>query len=117
MTYDFGDAGSVGAWGEFVHQSGRHVIDHPAAGTASNDTNYVLAGGQYSFWKLTARYNVSHADYKSVDIEETLHVPGLGVAVNEHITVLSELSHWRQYTPTGTVKYNDSLNVTLSGRF
>lgn len=117
VTYDLGEAGSVGAWGEFVHQSGRHVIDHPAAGTASNNTNYVLAGGQYSFWKLTARYNFSNANYKSVDIKETLHVPGLGVAVNEQITVLGELAHWRQYTPAGTIKYNDSLNVTLSGRF
>lgn len=117
VTYDLGQAGAAGVWGEFVHQSGRHVIDHPAAGSASNDTDYILAGGQYSFWKLTARYNFSTANYSEVDIRESLHVPGLGIAVNEHITILGELAHWRQYTPQGTVRYNDSVNVTLSGRF
>lgn len=117
LTYHLGDAGSFGVWGEFLHQSGRHVIDHPAAGVASENTDYFLVGGQYSFWKLTARYNVSHAKYESVDIDETLQVPGLGIAVNEHLTVLGELAHWRQFTPQGKVRYNDSLNITLSGRF
>ncbi len=117
FTYDLGDAGSTGIWGEYVHQSGRHVVDHPETGNASNDTDYFLVGAQYSLWKLTLRYNFSHANYKTVDIEETLHVPGIGFAFNEHLTLLTELAHWRQDTPTGRIPYNDSVNVTLSGRF
>lgn len=117
FKYDFSGAGAVGVWGEYVHQTGKHVVDHPAEGTASNNTHYFLAGAQYTFWKLTARYNISHANYDSVNVKETLQVPGLGIAVHEHLTLLGELARWRQYTPTGKIPYNDSLNITLAGRF
>jgi hypothetical protein len=117
LTSDLGDAGSFGVWGEYLHQAGRHVIDHPAEASGSDDTDYFLAGAQYSFWILTARYNLSHANYRGAGIKETLQVPGLGVNIHEHLTLLGELAHWRQFTSQGRIPYNDSVNITLHGRY
>jgi hypothetical protein len=117
FIYSFGDSGALGAWGEFLHQDGRHVIDHPAVGLASKNVNYFLAGAEYSYWRITARYNVSHADYKDANTTEILHVPGLGVKVNDNVSVLGEYAYWRQKTPSTTVPYDTAVNITLSGHY
>lgn len=126
-THAFGEAGSVGVWGEFLHQAGAHTDAHPFPGDAtatppvpgqgSGDNNYVLAGAEYSFWRLTARYNVSYVNYGDVDVSELLHVPGLGLKANDHLNLLGEFVVWRQNTPTGNIPYDTSVNVTLHGRF
>jgi hypothetical protein len=40
------------------------------------------------------RYNVSYADYHDVDVTELMHVPALGFAANEHLSLLAEYVHW-----------------------
>jgi hypothetical protein len=117
FTYSLGDAGNFGVWGEYLHQDGRHVVDHPLVGGASKNTHYALVGGEYNFWKLTARYNVSYADYRSVSVSEIMHVPALRYAFNEHLGILGELVIWRQHTPTADIKYDTSSNLTLNGQF
>lgn len=126
-THSFGDLGAIGVWGEFLHQNGAHTNAHPfpgdptatppVSGQGSADNNYVLAGAEYSFWKLTARYNVSYVNYGDVNVSEILHVPGLGINANEHLNLLGEFVVWRQDTPTGEVPYDTSVNITLHGRF
>lgn len=117
FTYDLAESGAFGVWGEFTNQSGRHVVDHPAAGAASEKISYFQVGAEYTYWRLVARYNVSHGDYADADTTELLHVPGLGFTINEHLNLLGEYVVWRQKTPTGTVPYDTSLNITLNGHY
>jgi hypothetical protein len=120
VTYD-----GFGAWAEVLVQDGRHVTDFPYAGTvtplsagrASGDNRYVLAGAEYGLGPVTLRYNVSFADYSDVDVSEVMHVPAVGVAANEHLSVLAEYVHWTRETNEGDVDVDKSLNVTVSGHF
>jgi len=116
FTYGFGDLGGVGVWGEYTHQSGRHVVDHPVAGAASGDNHYFQVGGEVSIWRFTARYNVSHAIYADADTTEWLHVPALGFKANDNLSLLGEFVVWRQTTAGETIPYDTSLNVTLHGQ-
>src|SRR6478736_3582378 len=117
VTYSFGDLGGRGVWGEYTHQEGRHVVDHPVAGNASGDNHYIQVGGEVSFWRFTARYNVSHAIYADADTTEWLHVPALAFKAHDNISLLGEFVVWRQATAGTEVPYDTSLNVTLHGHF
>lgn len=127
LTYDTKTHGAVGVWGEYLHQDGNHVTDFPFAGEpdatpplpgrASGKNDYLLVGGEYSYWRLSARYNVSRVRYGDVDVEETLHVPALGVRFDDHLRVLAEYVLWTRDTPSGTVDVDRSLNVTFHGAF
>jgi len=116
LGYDLDVAGKFGIWGEFLHQDGRHVVDHPLVGEASGDNDYFLAGVEYSYWRLTARYNLSYANYSDADVTEVLHVPGLGVSLHDKLSLLGEFVVWRQNTPAADLDYDKSVNVTLHGK-
>jgi hypothetical protein len=117
--------GTFGAWGEVLVQDGRHVTDFPYAGTtapaapgrASGDNRYVLLGAEYGIGPVTLRYNFSYADYHDVDVTEVMHVPAIGLAVNQNLSVLAEYVHWTRDTNEGDVDVDKSLNVTFSGHF
>lgn len=114
-----------GAWAEVLVQDGRHVTDFPyaastaplAAGRASGDNQYVLVGAEYGIGPVTLRYNLSLADYSDVDVSEVMHVPAIGLAANEHLSILAEYVHWTRDTNEGDVDVDKSLNVTVNGHF
>jgi hypothetical protein len=142
FTADFGDrenavrrlAGDVkltwagfGMWGEALHQKGANVTSYPYAGDpeatppvpgrASADNTYLLAGAEYTLGPVTARYNLSLARYADVNVQEVLHVPGVGVVLHEHVCFLAEYAVWNRFTPEGVVDYDHSLNLTWLGYF
>jgi hypothetical protein len=97
---------ALGAWAEVLLQNGRHVTDFPYAasadasvpGRASGDNRYVLTGAEYGLGPVTIRYNISLADYSDVDVSEVMHVPAVGLALNDHLSVLAEYVHWTRDT-------------------
>jgi hypothetical protein len=122
-------AGGFGAWGELVHQDGRHVTDFPFAGSpatdedeavqgrASGDNTYFELGAEYTLAGFTLRYNVSRGSYGDVEVTEWLHVPAISYAIAEPLTLLAELVFWRRQTPEGDSDVDKSLNVTLLASF
>ena len=121
--------GPATLWGEVTLQQGQSVTEFPIAGTpatattpavpgqASKTVRYVLAGGQYTLGKLTARYVFSLGDYADLDVRETLQVPSIGVALEEHLSLLGELVLWRRRAPGGDTWVDRSFNVTLYAHF
>jgi hypothetical protein len=121
--------GGFGMWGEFLRQNGRHVTDFPYAGSpatgdapavpgrASGRNNYFLAGAEYTYWRLTARYNVSFADYSDVSVQEAMHVPAIGIVAHDNISVLGEYVIWTRNTNEGASIFDRSVNVTVNGHF
>ncbi|HMJ16660.1 MAG TPA: hypothetical protein VK524_34835 [Polyangiaceae bacterium] len=122
LTYE-----GLGVWAEVSHQSGRHVTDFPyagdptatppVAGRASGDNTYVLAGAEYSYGPLTARYNFSLGRYADLSVRETMHVPAIGVRANDFLSVLGELVLWKRHTDEGDLDVDESVNITLNGHF
>jgi hypothetical protein len=120
---------AFGAWGELLHQNGRHVTDFPFAGTpatddddavpgrASGDNTYFEVGAEYTIASFTLRYNVSRASYSDVKVHEWLHVPAISYKVAEPLTLLAEIVIWRRHTPDGDSDVDKSLNVTLNASF
>jgi hypothetical protein len=117
---------TFGAWAEVLVQDGRHVTDFPYPGStatppvpgrASGDNRYLLAGAEYGFGPITLRYNISYADYHDVDVTELMHVPAVGFAANDHLSLLAEYVHWTRDTNEGELDVDKSLNVTLNGHF
>jgi hypothetical protein len=106
-------------------QDGRHVTDFPypastapaAPGRASGDNRYVLIGAEYGIGPVTLRYNLSYADYNDVDVTELMHVPAVGYAFNDHLSLLGEYVHWTRDTSAGDVDVDKSLNITFNGHF
>jgi hypothetical protein len=118
-----------GAWGEVLHQNGRHVTDFPFPGTpatddedavpgrVSGDNTYFEVGAEYTVANFTLRYNVSRASYTDVKVHEWLHVPAISYKIAEPLTLLAELVFWRRHTLEGDSDVDKSLNVTLLARF
>jgi hypothetical protein len=114
-----------GAWGEFLHQNGRHVTAFPIAGTpanagsaavpgvASGDNSYFELGAEYALGVFALRYNVSYGRYADVRIHEVLHVPGISIKLIDSLKLLAELALWKRYAPGGSSDVDKSLNVTL----
>jgi hypothetical protein len=121
--------GGLGVWGEFLHQSGRHVTDFPIAGTpatattpatfgkASSNNNYVLAGGEYTYGWVTARFNVSYGNYADVNVSERFFVPALGVKPIPELLLLAEYVHWKRDVDGRDQFLDRSLNITAHGFF
>lgn len=119
--------GPFGMWGEVLHQSGTSVTDFPypadaralpaAASRTSADNTYLLAGAEYTFKACTLRYNLSIARYSDVEVEEVLHLPGLGVSFHERYSFLFEYASWRRHAPEGASDVDASMNFTWMGRF
>jgi len=121
--------GGFGAWGELLHQKGRHVTNFPIAGTpasedqaavpgrASGDNTYFEVGAEYTLASFTLRYNVSSARYADVRIREWMHVPAIAYKVADPITLQAELVIWRRHSQMGNSDVDKSLNVTLLASF
>lgn len=116
-----------GVWGEALLQKGRHVTDFPYAGDptstpptlglSSASNQYVLAGAEYGVGPVTLRYNVSYANYDDADTSELMHVPAIGVQLQEHLSVLAEYVDWTRHADQGDSDVDKSVNVTVSGHF
>lgn len=121
--------GGLTVWAEYLRQNGQTVTDFPfaavpasatsaaTAGRFSKHNDYQLAGGEYTWGLVTARYVFSRGDYRDVDVSETMHVPSVGVALDPSLSVLSELVVWRRHGGPATSVIDRSLNVTLYGHF
>jgi hypothetical protein len=117
--------GGLGVWGEAVHQKGQSVTDYPIAGTpasdsapaipgrASNNISYYEVGAEYTYGRVTARYNFSAARYGGLGVKEWLHVPALGLKLNDHLSLGGEYVHWSRTVGGSSEKLNRSLNVLL----
>ncbi len=104
----------LGVWAELLRQNGKTVTDFPYPGRASGKNNYVLLGAEYTLARFTLRYNASLGSYTDVSVKEWLHVPALGYAINDHLSVLGELVFWRRFAPEGNSWSDKSLNFTLN---
>jgi hypothetical protein len=121
--------GGLGMWGELARQEGRSVTDFPFAavpatattaavpGRASAHNDYLLVGVEYTLGRLTARYNMSLGNYNDVSLLEWLVVPGLGYAIQEHVTVLAEFALWQRYTAGTATLFDRSMNLSVSAWF
>jgi len=119
----------AGLWGEFLHQHGQTVTDYPIAGTpatatadavpgqASRNIDYYELGAEYSYWRLTARYNFSAAKYKGTSVKEWMHVPALGFKLNDALSLGGEYVSWSRSVSGASEKINRSLNVLLYVNF
>jgi hypothetical protein len=117
----------LGVWAEALLQKGRHVTSFPyagdatatppTAGLASDDTKYFLAGAEYGIGPVTLRYNFSLGNYDALDVTEIMHVPALGLQVNEHVSLLVEYVDWTRDADEGKSDVDKSLNLTVSGHF
>ena len=119
----------AGLWGEFLHQRGQSVTDYPIAGTPASDTaeavpgqasssiDYYQIGAEYTYWRVTARYNFSAANYKGTGVKEWLHVPALGFKVNDYLSLGGEYVSWSRSVSGASEKLNRSLNFLLYVNF
>ncbi|MDB4989304.1 MAG: hypothetical protein JWN04_4482 [Myxococcaceae bacterium] len=119
----------LGLWGEYIYQHGRHVTDYPVAATAANGASpaiaghasgknhYALAGGEYTYGYVTARFNFSYVNYSQVSVHETFFVPGVGIKPIAELLLLAEYVHWRRYDHGEASFVDRSLNVTAQGFF
>ncbi|MFZ5896321.1 MAG: hypothetical protein ACOY0T_35025 [Myxococcota bacterium] len=114
-----------GLWGEYLHQNGQSVIDYPIAslpatdtspavpGRASDDIDYFLVGAEYTYGRVTGRYNFSAANYKGVDVKEWMHVPALGFKINDNLQLGAEYVHWSRSLSGAHERYNRSFNLLV----
>ena len=121
--------GGFSAWAEVLRQWGKHVDAFPVAATPATDTmpavpgraselnDYLLVGGQYQLGKLVGRYNVSYGGYRDESVREWLHVPAIGYAASDNLSVLSELVVWTRNAAGTSSTFDRSLNVTVNGHF
>jgi hypothetical protein len=121
--------GGFSGWGELIRQEGRSVTDFPfeaepatatepaVPGRASAHVDYALAGAEFTEGKLTARCNFSLGNYEDVSTLEWLVVPGIGYALNEHVTLLGEFALWTRVESGDASLVDRSLNLTLSAWF
>ncbi len=112
-----------GLWGEYLHQEGQTVTDYPIAGVPATDTSeavpgrasdsidYFEVGAEYSYGRLTGRYNFSAATYKGVGVKEWLHVPALGFKINDNLQLGAEYVHWSRSLSGAHERYNRSFNL------
>jgi len=122
-------AGGFSFWAEYTKQLGRHVTAFPILptpavgavparpGRSSDNNNYYLVGGEYTYSLLTARFNFSLSDYTEVDVKELRYVPGLSVTLNAHFMALLEYQRVKSQLPGRDRLDDSSLYVTLHAKF
>jgi hypothetical protein len=120
--------GGLTVWGEFTRQLGRHVTDFPFAGVpamgataavpgrSSDENNYIMVGGEYTYDRFTLRYNFNQGDYTEVDYKETRHVPGLSIELHKHLSVLFEYALAHAHLAGDSTLLDSSINVTIFGK-
>lgn len=123
------NVGKWGLWGEILHQVGQTVTDFPYARKPATDTSpavpgrasahnyYVLAGTEYTYGRVTARYNFSYGRYADQSVSEWIHEPGLSVQLVDKISLLGEFILWQRGAPEGGSLIDRSLAISLWGSF
>jgi hypothetical protein len=108
------------AWGEYTHQFGNHLETSPFGGTDPNTpyqkADWVMIGGEYTHGMLTVRYNFNMGSYSPIDYKETRHVPGIAVALDEHLFVLLEWALAHGHIAGESTLLDSSLNLTIHGK-
>jgi hypothetical protein len=103
-------------WGEYTMQFGQHVIDFPFPAMSSKKNDYMMFGGEYTYDRFTFRYNFNQGNYKDLKYIETRHVPGIAIALDEHLFVLFEYALAQSHTDGVTRLIDSSFNLTIHGK-
>jgi hypothetical protein len=108
------------AWAEYTHQFGNHLETSPFAGTDPgtpyDKADWVMVGGEYTYDRFTFRYNFNMGSYSPIEYKETRHIPGISVALDEHLFVLLELVLAHRHNSGETTLLDSSLNLTIHGK-
>jgi hypothetical protein len=119
--------GALTVWGEYTHQIGRQTLNFPfpevtdadgnvtTPGRSANRTDYAMVGGEYTLGRITLRYNYNLGSY-NVGVKETRHIPGIAVALDEHLFVLLEWALEHRYINGNSTLLGSSLNLTIHGK-
>jgi hypothetical protein len=109
--------GGLTAWVEYTQQWGRQVYDYQGTGQSPNRIHYWMVGAEHTYGRFTVRYNFNQGNYNILGgYRETRHIPGIAVALDEHLFVLLEWAIEHAHVPhTGTLLGN-SLNLTIHGK-
>lgn len=122
-------AKGLSVWAEYTKQLGRHVTAFPipaipatpttpaVPGRSSDDVNYYLVGGEYTYGMFTGRFNFSLSDYAEVDVKEVRYVPGASVTFNPHFMALVEYQRVQLKLPGKDLLSDSTLYVTLHAKF
>jgi hypothetical protein len=120
--------GGFTGWAEFTKQFGRQVTDFPfpavtdaagnvvTPGRSADRIDYMMFGGEYTFDRLTFRFNFNQGNYRTVDYRETRYVPGIALSLDEHLFVLLEWALAHTHTGSNTTLLDNSLNLTIHGK-
>jgi hypothetical protein len=108
------------AWAEYIHQFGNHLETSPFDGT-DMDTPYqkadwLMIGGEYTYGRLTVRYNYNLGSYSPIDYKETRHVPGIAFALHDNLFVLLEWALAHRHNAGEATLLDNSLNLTIHGK-
>lgn len=121
--------GPIKVFGEFLAQFGKTVTDYPIAGTPATETapaipgkssahnHYLLAGANFQIWRLNARYSFSYINYRDVNVQEILHLPGLTVNVHDNVALLLEYAYLPRRDASKKSTLDNSFNATVYARF
>lgn len=121
--------GPIKVFGEFIAQFGKTVTDYPIAGIPATATEpavpgkssahnqYLLAGANFQYWRLNARYSFSYINYRDVSVREILHLPGLTVNVHDNVALLLEYAYLPRSDAGKKSTLDNSFNATIYARF
>lgn len=108
------------AWAEYTHQFGNSLETSPFAGTDMNTpyqkADWAMIGGEYTYGRFTVRYNFNMGSYLGINYKETRHVPGIAVALDEHLFVLLEYVLATRFNSGTSTPLDSSLNLTIHGK-
>lgn len=105
------------AWAEYTHQFGNQLETSPFGGTEPyQKADWAMVGGEYTYGRLTVRYNFNMGSYSPIDYKETYHVPGIAVALDEHLFVLLEYALKHGHSAGESTAMDSSLNLTIHGK-
>jgi hypothetical protein len=107
------------AWAEYTHQFGNQLAMNPfmvAGGAPYNKADWAMIGGEYTYQRFTFRYNFNMGSYLPIDYKETRHIPGIAVALDDHLFVLLEWALAHSHIAGHAALLGNSLNLTIHGK-
>jgi hypothetical protein len=107
------------AWAEYTHQVGNQLATNPfsvAGGRPYDKGDWAMIGGEYTYNRFTIRYNFNMGSYLPIDYKETRHIPGIAVALDDHLFVLLEWALAQSHSGGKTSLLGNSLNLTIHGK-
>lgn len=96
-------AGPWSAWGEVLVARGeKNDVTHPLSRPGYDDATYFLVGTKYQVMsRLSARVNVSQANYDGANATEREILPGITATLDDHLSVLIEYDDWKVMPDSG----------------